>query len=56
MATRKSTAETGKRRAPARRRGRLAPGAQARGLDAAEVVASLEAVASLTARRLWPLD
>src|SRR5215470_12443610 len=42
MATRKSTADAGKRRAPARRRGRLAPGGKARGLDAAEVVASLE--------------
>jgi len=52
MATRKSTAEAGKRRAPARRRGRLAPGGKARGLDAAEVVASLEdpALAPLTAR------
>src|SRR5690349_10060702 len=51
MATRKSTAETGQRRSPARRRGRLAPGGKARGLDAAEVVASLEdpALAALTA-------
>ncbi|HEX4618902.1 MAG TPA: ParB N-terminal domain-containing protein [Steroidobacteraceae bacterium] len=40
MATRKSAA--GRRRAPARRRGRLAPGGKARGLDAAEVVASLD--------------
>ncbi|HYL01649.1 MAG TPA: ParB N-terminal domain-containing protein [Steroidobacteraceae bacterium] len=40
MATRKSTAAAGKRAAPARRRGRLAPGGKARGLDAAEVVAS----------------
>jgi ParB family chromosome partitioning protein len=40
MATRKSAAGT--RRAPARRRGRLAPGGKARGLDAAEVVASLD--------------
>ena len=51
MATRKSTAEAGKRRSPARRRGRLAPGGKARGLDAAEVPASLEdpALAVLTA-------
>lgn len=41
MPTRKSAA-AGKRRAPARRRGRLAPGSKARGLEAAEVVASLE--------------
>jgi ParB family transcriptional regulator, chromosome partitioning protein len=51
MATRKSSAEAGKRRSPARRRGRLTPGGKARGLDAAEVVASLEdpALAALTA-------
>ena len=51
MATRKSTAAAGKRPAPARRRGRLAPGGKARGLDAAEVVASMEdpALAPLTA-------
>ncbi len=51
MATRKSAAGTAARRAPARRRGRLAPGGKARGLDAAEVVASLEdpALAPLTA-------
>jgi ParB family transcriptional regulator, chromosome partitioning protein len=50
MATRKSTREA-KPRAAARRRGRLAPKASARGLDAAEVVASLEdpALAPLTA-------
>ena len=49
MAARKSAAAA--RRAPARRRGRLAPGAQARGLDAAEVAASLDdpALAPLTA-------
>ncbi|HUA88366.1 MAG TPA: ParB N-terminal domain-containing protein [Steroidobacteraceae bacterium] len=50
MATRKST--VGKTpRTTARRRGRLAPGAKARGLDAAEVVASLDdpALAPLTA-------
>ena len=52
MATRKSAAGAGTRRAPARRRGRLAPGGKARGLDAAEVVASLEdpALAPLTER------
>jgi len=51
MATRKSTAAAGKRNAAARRRGRLAPGGKARGLDAAEVLASLEdpALAPLTA-------
>jgi ParB family chromosome partitioning protein len=51
MATRKSTAAAGKRRAPARRRGRLAPGGKARGLDAAEVIASFEdpVLAPLTA-------
>jgi ParB family chromosome partitioning protein len=51
MPTRKSAAAGSTRRAPARRRGRLAPGGQARGLDAAEVVASLEdpALAPLTA-------
>ena len=42
MPTRKSAARAGTRRTVARRRGRLAPGAKARGLDAAEVVASLE--------------
>jgi ParB family transcriptional regulator, chromosome partitioning protein len=42
MATRKSAAAGGTRRTPAQRRGRLAPGAKARGLDAAQVVASLE--------------
>jgi ParB family chromosome partitioning protein len=42
MPTRKSAAGGGKRRAATRRRGRLAPSAKARGLDAAEVVASLE--------------
>jgi len=42
MPTRKSAAAAGGRRAPARRRGRLAPRDQARGLDAAEVLASLE--------------
>jgi len=50
MATRKST--VGKTpRTTARRRGRLAPGANARGLDAAQVVASLDdpALAPLTA-------
>lgn len=41
MAARKSAAGAGRRTA-ARRRGRLAPGGKARGLDAAEVVASLE--------------
>ncbi|MGP8035190.1 MAG: ParB N-terminal domain-containing protein [Steroidobacteraceae bacterium] len=47
MATRKSAAASGARRA---RRGRLAPRGKARGLDAAEVVASLEdpALAPLT--------
>jgi ParB family chromosome partitioning protein len=51
MPTRKSAAAGGTRRAPARRRGRLAPGGKARGLDAAEVLASLEdpALAPLTA-------
>ncbi|HXZ58671.1 MAG TPA: ParB N-terminal domain-containing protein [Steroidobacteraceae bacterium] len=51
MPTRKSAAAGGARRAPARRRGRLAPGGKARGLDAAEVMASLEdpALAPLTA-------
>jgi ParB family transcriptional regulator, chromosome partitioning protein len=51
MATRKSPAPAGKRRAPAGRRGRLAPGGKARGLDAAEVAASLEdpVLAPLTA-------
>ena len=50
MAARKS-ATAGTRRTPARRRGRLAPGGKARGLDAAEVAASLEdpALAPLTA-------
>ena len=51
MPTRKSAAAGGTRRAPARRRGRLAPDGKTRGLDAAEVVASLEdaALAPLTA-------
>jgi ParB family transcriptional regulator, chromosome partitioning protein len=51
MAARKSAAAAGARRTPARRRGRLAPGGKARGLDAAEVAASLEdpALAPLTA-------
>ena len=51
MAARKSAATAGARRTPARRRGRLAPGGKARGLDAAEVAASLEdpALAPLTA-------
>jgi len=51
MPTRKSAAGAAARRPPARRRGRLAPGVKARGLDAAEVVASLEdpALAPLTA-------
>ena len=51
MAARKSAAAAGARRRPARRRGRLAPGGKARGLDAAEVAASLEdpALAPLTA-------
>jgi ParB family transcriptional regulator, chromosome partitioning protein len=51
MATRRSAAQPRARRAPAHRRGRLAPGGKARGLDAAEVVASLEdpALAPLTA-------
>src|SRR5215472_1884351 len=50
MATRKSGEKGKPRAAPARRRGRLAPGARGRGLDAAEVVASLEdpALAPLT--------
>ena len=50
MATRKSTSGR-KARTAAARRGRLAPGAKARGLDAAEVVASLDdpALAPLTA-------
>ena len=50
MATRKSAARAGPRRAAVRRRGRLAPGGKARGLDAAEVPASLEdpALAPLT--------
>jgi ParB family transcriptional regulator, chromosome partitioning protein len=50
MATRKSAAGAGPRRAALRRRGRLAPGGKARGLDAAEVPASLEdpALAPLT--------
>ncbi|HVP35254.1 MAG TPA: ParB N-terminal domain-containing protein [Steroidobacteraceae bacterium] len=42
MPTRKSAAAAGARRAPARRRGRLAPRDEARGLDAAAVMASLE--------------
>ena len=51
MAARKSAAAAGARRRPARGRGRLAPGGKARGLDAAEVAASLEdpALAPLTA-------
>jgi len=51
MAARKSAAAAGARRTPARRGGRLAPGGKARGLDAAEVAASLEdpALAPLTA-------
>ncbi len=51
MPTRKSAAVAGRRRPAARRRGRLAPGGKARGLDAAEVVASPEdpALAPLTA-------
>jgi ParB family chromosome partitioning protein len=51
MAARKSTADTRARRAPVRRRGRLAPGGKPRGLDASEVVTSLEdpALAPLTA-------
>ena len=50
MATRKSGAKGKPRATPARRRGRLAPNAAGRGLDAAEVVASLEdaALAPLT--------
>jgi len=50
MATRKSGQKTKPRAAQARRRGRLAPGDRGRGLDAAEVVASLEdpALAPLT--------
>jgi len=51
MATRNSAAAAGKRPAAARRRGRLAPGARARGLEAAEVAASMEdpVLAPLTA-------
>lgn len=51
MPTRSSAAGARTRRAPARRRGRLAPGGKARGLDAAEMVASPEdpALAPLTA-------
>ncbi len=51
MPTRKSAAGSGTRRAPGRRRGRLAPGGKERGLDASQVAASLEdpALAPLTA-------
>jgi len=51
MATPRSTAAAARRSATARRRGKLAPGAGARGLDAAQVVASPEdpALAPLTA-------